>query len=108
MSRVSFSTSDDRLVRIDRLIVDKIYPDRSTCINNFIDHGLKNLEINKIVDFMQFVAFPLFFFMVSLGISIVTPSIFFYILSGLAGLYLIIFGSLYYRKQEGFKKWQKG
>ena len=102
---VSFSTTDDRLQKIDTFIKNGMSPDRSTFINKSIDYMVKTYESQFIIDFMYFISIPLLFFLIVIGLTIYLASIFFYLLSGISGIYLVLFVFLFYNKYRGVK-WQ--
>lgn len=99
----TFSTTDERLNKTRNLVSNdkNRYPDVSFVINLSLDQFFKNMNTNKIIDLMYFVSIPLLFFLVCIGITLFTASLFFYILTGLSGIYLMIFGFLWFNKYRG-------
>jgi len=100
---VSFSTTDDRVQKINTFVKAGFASDRSTFINKSIDHMFKTLETTIIIDFMYFISIPLLFFLITLGITLYFASVFFYLLMGIAGIYLMVFVFMFYNKYRGVK-----
>jgi len=100
---VSFSTSDERLDKIDSFIKNGHTSDRSTFINQSIDFYFRSLESKKIIDFMYLISIPFLFFLTTIGITLFFASLFFYIVSTVSGIYLIIFFYLFYNRYRGVK-----
>ena len=101
MAAISFSSTDDRISQIDAFVKTGTYPDRSTFINISLDHMFKSIESKRILDFMYFVSIPFLFFLITLGITLYFGSLFFYVLSSVSGVYLIVFFYLFYNKYRG-------
>jgi len=102
----TFSTTSEKLDKIRILIKKKSYPDLSTCINTAIDKLLEVHQMSLFMDFMYWICFPLFLFLISVGVCLFYPNIFFFIISAMTGFYLMIFIILFYKKYKGVK-WQK-
>jgi len=103
---ISFSTTNERLQKIDAFVQNKMFPDRSTCINAGIDLLVKDIEIGRTVEIMYNISLPLFFFLVTIGLTLFLRSLFFYVISGIMGLYLMVFIFLFYKKYRGIR-WQR-
>jgi len=103
---VSFSTSNDRIQKIDTFIKAGLSPDRSTFINQSIDFMIKTHESKRAIDFMYFISIPLLFFLITVGLTLYLASLFFYLLMGISGIYLVLFTFLFYNKYRGVR-WQK-
>ena len=103
MAAISFSTTDERLQKIDSFVEKGFFADRSTLINRAIDFWFETRESKRILDFMYFVSIPFLFFVVTLGLTLFFGSLFFYVLSGISGIYLFIFFYLFYNKYRGVK-----
>ena len=101
MTAISFSSTDERLAKIDSFIETKHFPDRSTFINQSIDFMFRNLESKRTIDFMYFISIPFLFFLITLGITIYFGSLFFYVLFSISGIYLFIFFYLFYNRYRG-------
>ena len=100
---VSFSTSDERIQTIDSFVKTGYSPDRSTFINTAIDFYLNHIRTKYLTDFMYFFGIPFFIFLVSVGITLYFSNMFFYVISSISGIYLIIFFYLFYNKYRGVK-----
>ena len=100
---VSFSTTDERMNKIDSLVEHGVFADRSTGINQAIDFFFKTNEIRRTVDFMYFVSIPFLFFLITLGITLYFGNLFFYVLFAVSGMYLFIFFYLFYNKYRGVR-----
>lgn len=103
---ISFSTTDKRVKRISDYVDDKHYVDTSGFINAAIDKLFELHEMNVTIDFLNFIAFPLFLFIITVGMVLIIPNLFFYILNGLSGIYLIVFVYLFFYKYRGVS-WYK-
>ncbi len=100
---VNFSSTTERIDRIDNLVSNGFYPNRSTFINTSIDFLLRTHDINRIVDFLYFVAPGVFFFLGCVGLTLFLRSVFFFVLTGISAIYLMVFFYLYYNKYKGVK-----
>jgi len=103
MARRSFSTSDERINWLEKLVEKGVYPDVSTCINESIDLNRRGIENKKSIEFMYFICIPLGLFLGCLGLSLHLASLFFYIVSVIFGFYLMIFVYLFYNKYRSVK-----
>jgi hypothetical protein len=101
---VNFSSSVERITKIDNLVKKGFYPDRSTFINKSIDLHFKELETKKYLDFMYFVSIPFGLFLGCLGLTFTLKSLFWYILSSIFGVYLVVFLFLFISKYREVKK----
>lgn len=104
----TFSTTKERLVKIDGFVNENNnqFKDYSSVINASIDKFFDLIEINLTVDFMHSVGVGLFLFLICIGLVLFSPNIYFFILCGFSGVYLIVFIFLFYNKYVGVK-WQK-
>lgn len=100
---LSVSSTDDRVQKIDTFVKTGMSPDRSTFINTSIDFMIKTQESKRIVDFMYFVSVPILFFLITVGLTLYLASMFFYLLTGISGIYLVLFTFLFYDKYRGVK-----
>ena len=100
---VSFSTTDERLGKIDAFINKHKYPDRSTVINTAIDELLKKYETIIFVDFLYWICIPLFMVLICVGLTLYTASFFFYSILVIASIYLIVFIFLFYSRYKEVK-----
>lgn len=103
MTSISFSSTDERICKIDVFVEKGLFADRSTFINKAVDFWFETKESKRTLDFMYFVSIPFLFFLVTLGITLYFGSLFFYALFGISGVYLIIFFYLFYNKYRGVK-----
>jgi len=103
----SLSTTVERMSRVDEFIGNSNYADRAAFINDAIDKFFESYNAKFVIDFMYFIGVPLFLFLISIGLTLYLVSLFFYILTGISGIYLMIFFFLFYNKYKGIK-WQKG
>jgi hypothetical protein len=102
---ISFNLDDERISKLDSLIKNGGFKDRTDCIVKSLDFMFKTLESKHLIDFMYFVSIPFLFFLVVIGLTLYLTSLFFYIMSAISGIYLIIFFYLFYNKYRGVK-WQ--
>lgn len=100
---VNFSSTEERIDKISFFIDKGFYPDRSTFINTGIDLLIKTHETQRIVDFLHFVFPGVFFFVGCIGATVYLRSLFFFVLTGISGLYLMVFIYLFYDKYKGVK-----
>ena len=100
---VNFSSTEERINSINIFIQKGLYPDRSTFINTAIDFLIKTHKNNIFVDFLHYVFPGVFFFLGCIGATLYLRSLFFYVLTGISGLYLMVFIYLFYDKYKGVK-----
>jgi hypothetical protein len=101
---ITFSSTSERIQKVDTLVQQGYYPDRSTFINTGIDFLLKTHNTNRVMDFLYFIFPGVFFFLGCIGATLFLRSLFFFVLTGISGLYLMVFIYLYYNKYKGVKK----
>ena len=104
VDNITFSTTKDRIDKIDKFVISNDTPHRSAFINKAIDEYFKQIETRKLLDFMYFIGLPFFAFLISVGVTLVINSLFFYIISAIFGFYLMIFIFLYHNKYKEVKK----
>lgn len=100
---ISISITDDRIKKIDSFVEADIYRDRSAFITQSVDLMIKTLESKRTIDFMYFIGMPLFFFLVCVGLTLYLASLFFYLLTGISGIYLVLFVFVFHNKYRGVK-----
>ena len=100
---VNFSSTEERINSINYYIEMGFYPDRSTFINKAIDLLIKTHKNNIVVDFLYYVFPGVFFFFGCVGATLYLNSLFFYILTGISSVYLMVFVYLFYDKYKGVK-----
>jgi len=100
---ISFSTTDDRLEKIDGYIQKGAFPDRSSLINSSIDFYLDHLQSKYVQDFMYMIGLPFFLFLVMLGFTLYFQTVYFFVLTGMSGVYFMVFIFLFYNKYRGVK-----
>ena len=103
----SLSTTSERIDKIDSFIKEGMYTTKKDFINDAIDKFFELHNTNYTIDFMYFIGVPLFLFLVSIGLTLYFSSLFWYIITGISGIYLMVFVYLFYDKYKGIK-WQKG
>jgi len=103
----SLSTTTERLSKVDGFIGNNSnYADRAAFINDAIDKFFEAYNAKFVIDFMYFIGVPLFLFLISVGLTLYLVSLFFYIITGISGIYLMIFFFLFYNRYKGIK-WKK-
>lgn len=75
----------------------------SSFINTSIDFYLRHLETKYMQDMMYMIGIPFFMFLVTTGLTLYFATMFFFVLTVLAGIYFIIFTYLFYYKYRGVK-----
>lgn len=103
---VSFSTTDERVSKIDSLVKTGMSPDRSTFINTSIDFYMRHIETKYLSDFIYYIGFPFLALVLCVGFTMIFLSWFFYLITIMIGAYLIILIFLFYKKYRG-RVWQK-
>ena len=101
--KINFYTTDEIRGKINDLVKDNIFSTQSACINAALNLFFKDRETQRTVDFLQYITLPLFFLIVTIGLSLYIVNIFFYILACLAGIYMMIFIYMYYSKYKSLK-----
>lgn len=101
----TFDITKERLEKIKLLIKN---PDTiSNFINGAIDIRIKTLETRYLMDFLYYLGLPTIAFLGMVGITLLFPTLFFYMLTVLLGAYIVILFFLFYNKYRGKKKWAK-
>jgi len=86
---------------------NKNYPTIASYINKAIYFYNKRNQEQKSIEFMYFICIPLGLFLGCIGLSLHLASLFFYIISVIFGIYLMVFVYLFYNKYfRGNKVWQ--
>jgi len=101
---VSFNTTDDRLEKIDSLVERDVFSHRSAFLNAAIDLLLKDLHIKRVISFLYFVTIPVFLFLLCVGFTLYFQDWFFYLLTIVSGVYVIVFSYFYYDKYREVKR----
>jgi len=133
---VSFSTTDEKVNRMNILVKNDRYPDRSTLLNSLIDREYETLEkiklfvknpdttfnfVNRAIDreiktlktrylsdFIYYLGLPTLAFLGMVYVSLTYPTFFFFIIMAVLGFYIIVLFFLFYNKYRGGKKlWRK-
>ena len=98
----SFNIGQERLDKIKTHIYN---PDTVTnFITRAIDHELVNLETKHLSDFIYYIGFPTLAFLGMVAVTLILPSLFFYILTSVVGVYIIILFYLFYNKYRKVKQ----
>ena len=100
MTTFTFSTTKDRLEKINILVDANHFNNTSNFINKAIDFYIRDFENKKIMLFWYYICIPLFFFLICIGITLFTANMFFYILTGLGGINLMIFIFLFFDRYK--------
>ena len=100
-SRFTFSTTKQRLEKIDSFIDGKRFKDKTDFINNSIDNQIKSLSTKYLFEFIYLIGFPFLVFLVSAGLALFFVSIIFYVVMGFSGLLLVISFFLFYNQYKG-------
>ena len=79
----------------------------STFINTSIDYYMKHLETKFIQDMMYMIGLPFFIFLIMTGLTLYFVTIYFFVLTGISGIYFMIFAYLFYYKYKEVKISQK-
>jgi len=103
----SLATTTERMNKVESFVGNNNYTDKAAVINAAMDKFFELYDSKYVIDFMYFIGVPLFLFLVSVGLTLYLASLFFYIIAGIAGIYLMIFFFLFYNRYKGIK-WQKG
>lgn len=107
VSKISISTSDERLRKIDSFLKKTSkFQDRSSLINKAIDFYFQHIETKSLSDFIYYIGLPSVAFIACIFLTFYLTEVVFFILSAVIGIYLIILGYLYNYKYRG-KIWQK-
>ena len=99
----TISTTEDILNNINFYVKKGFYKDVSTFFNMGATLLIKTHKNNNIVDFLHYVFPGVFFFLGCVGTTLYLGSLFFYILTGISGMYLMVFVYLFYDKYKGVK-----
>ena len=103
MEHLSFRPNKENIKEIDKFIERGIYPSKGAAINTALTLLIKTHNTNRIIDFLQFVFPGVIFFLGCIGATLFLRSLFFFVLSGISGLYLMVFIYLFYDKYKGVK-----
>lgn len=97
----TFNIGLERLTKIKKHVTN---PDTVTnFITRSIDHEITNLETRHLSDFIYYIGFPTLAFLGMVSVTLMFPSLFFYILTGVIGVYIIILFFLFYNKYKKVK-----
>jgi len=103
MVNKSISTTEQLIDNIDILIEKGCYKDFSSFMNIAADLLIKTHKNNIVVDFLHYIFSGVFFFLGCVGATFYLRSLFFYVLTGISGVYLMVFIFLFYDKYKGVK-----
>jgi len=85
--------------RLDKIKTFVSNPDTiSNFINKAIDHELHNLETRYMSDFIYYLGFPTLAFLGMVFLSLSYLNLFFYIITVIIGIYIVVLFFLFYNK----------
>jgi len=87
----------------DFLQKNENFENAAAVINLAIDKFFELCKTNPFMDFMYFTWIGMFPFLVALGLTLYLPSFYFYIVTVVTGVYLVVFTFLFYNKYKGIK-----
>jgi hypothetical protein len=103
--RITFTIGNDRYKRVEDYVKNnKAFPNMSFFINYSIDFFMDHRHNKFISDFIYYLGFPFLAFLGLVGITLLFPTLFFYILLVIVGIYLIVLFYLFYNKYKGVKR----
>ena len=105
MSRnFTFDITDNRYEKVKSFVdKNKRYPSIGYFINYIIDKEIDNRKEKILTDFIYYIGFPFLCFIGCIGLTFYFNDFFFYIISGVIGIYLIILCFVFYKKYFGEK-----
>ena len=99
----SFVITEQRHEKVKKIHDKNKSDSMADIINTAIDFYLNHLETKYLMDMMYFFGIPFFIFLTAVGITLYFSNMFFYVVSGVSGIYLVIFFYLFYNKYRGVK-----
>jgi len=97
-----FDITSKRLEKVKKVVENhNMFPTVSTFINKSIDFYLEHLRTRFLSELMYYIGFPALAFIGLIGITLLFPTLFLYIITGILGVYLLILGFLFYNKYRG-------
>lgn len=86
--------------------IKKKHRNVSNFFNESAKYRLKEYRTQKRTEFMWYIALPCLGFLTTVGLTLYFLSLFFYIVMGICGIYLMIFGFLYYDKYHRMDRYE--